>query len=201
MLLIIGLGNPGEKYKKTRHNAGFIIIEELRKKWNFPEFKFTKKFNSELSKEKLSLSSPFSKGRVREGFLSRLFHQTNKNDIILAKPQTFMNRSGETVREIMNFYKLTLENIIVVHDDLDIEIGKYKISANSSSAGHKGVQSIINNLGTQKFKRIRIGVEKIGGRKKRGNISGNKFVLQNFKEEEIKKVKNLAEGIEFDLIV
>jgi len=201
MLLIIGLGNPGEKYKKTRHNAGFIIIEELRKKWNFPEFKFTKKFNSELSKEKLSLSSPFSKGRVREGFLSRLFHQTNKNDIILAKPQTFMNRSGETVREIMNFYKLTLENIIVVHDDLDIEIGKYKISTGSSSAGHKGVQSVINNIGTQEFKRIRIGVEKSGGRKNRGNISGDDFVLRDFEEDEIEKVRKLAKKIQVDLMV
>jgi len=196
MLLIIGLGNPGEKYKKTRHNAGFIIIEELRKKWNFPEFKFNKKFNAETS-----ISPPLEKGELKGDLKNKLLYPTNENKTILAKPQTSMNRSGEAVRKIMDYYKLTPENIIVIHDDLDIEIGKYKISTGSSSAGHKGVQSIINNLGTQKFKRIRIGVEKIGGRKKRGNISGNKFVLQNFKEEEIKKVKNLAEGIEFDLIV
>ena len=200
MLLIIGLGNPGDKYKKTRHNAGFIIIEELRKKWNFPEFKSNKKFNAELSKEKLSLSFPFSKGKVRERFLSRLFHQTNKNDIILAKSQTFMNRSGESVRKIMDFYKLTPENIIVIHDDLDIEIGKYKISTSSSSAGHKGVQSVIDNIGTQEFKRIRIGVEKSGGRKNRGKISGDNFVLQDFEEDEYKKVKELAEKIQVDLI-
>jgi len=196
MLLIVGLGNPEEKYKKTRHNAGFIAVDKLRKKWNFPEFKFNKKFNSETS-----ISPPLEKGELKGDLKNKLLYPTNENKTILAKPQTSMNRSGEAVRKIMDYYKLTPENIIVIHDDLDIEIGKYKISANSSSAGHKGVQSIINNLGTQKFKRIRIGVEKIGGRKKRGNISGNKFVLQNFKEEEIKKVKNLAEGIEFDLIV
>ncbi len=196
MLLIVGLGNPEEKYKKTRHNAGFIAVNKLRKKWNFPEFKFNKKFNSETS-----ISPPLEKGELKGDLKNKLLYPTNENKTILAKPQTSMNRSGEAVRKIMDYYKLTPENIIVIHDDLDIEIGKYKISANSSSAGHKGVQSIINNLGTQKFKRIRIGVEKIGGRKKRGNISGNKFVLQNFKEEEIKKVKNLAEGIEFDLIV
>jgi len=196
MLLIVGLGNPEEKYKKTRHNAGFIAVNKLRKKWNFPEFKFNKKFNSETS-----ISPPLEKGELKGDLKNKLLYPTNENKTILAKPQTSMNRSGEAVRKIMDYYKLTPENIIVIHDDLDIEIGKYKVSANSSSAGHKGVQSIINNLGTQKFKRIRIGVEKIGGRKKRGNISGNKFVLQNFKEEEIKKVKNLAEGIEFDLIV
>ena len=181
MLLIIGLGNPGEEYKKTRHNAGFIIIDELRKKWNFPEFKFNKKFDSEISEKSHKL-------------------QITNYKLLLIKPQTFMNRSGESVRKIMDFYKLTPENIVVIHDDLDIEIGKYKISTGSSSAGHKGVQSIIDNIGTQEFKRIRIGVEKTGGRKNRGNISGDNFVLQDFEEEEIEKVKKLTEKI-LDLIV
>jgi len=181
MLLIVGLGNPGEKYKKTRHNAGLIVIDELRKKWNFPEFKFSNKFNAEVSKKSCGLWV------VGCGLL-------------LVKPQTFMNRSGESVRKIMDFYKLTPENIIVIHDDLDIEIGKYKISTSSSSAGHKGVQSVIDNIGTQEFKRIRIGVEKSGGRKNRGKISGDNFVLQDFEEDEYKKVKELAEKIQVDLI-
>ncbi|NCF75140.1 MAG: aminoacyl-tRNA hydrolase [Xanthomonadaceae bacterium] len=170
MKLIIGLGNPGKKYEKIRHNAGFIIIDELQKKWKFPEFKFNKKFNSEISKENYEL--------------------------LLVKPQTFMNRSGEAIYRVINFYKFPPKDIIVIHDDLDIEIGKYKISVNLPSVGHKGVQSIIDNIGTQEFKRIRIGVEKFGGRKNRGNISGENFVLQNFKEEEIKKIKKLVEEIE-----
>ena len=196
MLLIIGLGNPEEKYKKTRHNAGFIAVDKLRKKWNFPEFKFNKKFNAETS-----ISPPLEKGELKGDLKNKLLYPTNENKTILAKPQTFMNRSGETVREIMNFYKLTLENIIVVHDDLDIEIGKYKISTGSSSAGHKGVQSVINNIGTQEFKRIRIGVEKSGGRKNRGNISGDDFVLRDFEEDEIEKVRKLAKKIQVDLMV
>ncbi|MCD6149468.1 aminoacyl-tRNA hydrolase [bacterium] len=180
MLLIIGLGNPGEEYKKTRHNAGFIIIDELRKKWNLPEFKFNKKFNAEVSKKSCGL-------------------WVMGCGLLLVKPQSFMNRSGEAVRKIMDYYKLTPKNIIVIHDDLDIEIGKYKISANSSSAGHKGVQSIIDNLGTQKFKRIRIGVEKAGGRKNRGKISGNDFVLQDFEEEEIEKVRKMVGDIKKEI--
>lgn len=181
MILIVGLGNPEKKYKNTRHNAGFIIINELQKKWDFQEFEFNKKFDSEIS-----ISPTLGNGNA-------------KNKIILVKPQTFMNCSGEAVQKIINFYKLTPENIIVIHDDLDIEIGKYKISTGSSSAGHKGIQSIIDNIGTQKFKRIKIGVEKFGGRENRGDISGENFVLQNFEDEEIEKVKNLVTKIEKEI--
>ena len=173
MKLIIGLGNTGKKYENTRHNAGFIIIDELQKKLGFPEFKFNKKFNSKMTKKNYEL--------------------------LLVKPQTFMNCSGEAIQKIINFYKLTPENIIVIHDDLDIEIGKYKISTDSSSAGHKGIQNIIDNIGTQEFKRIKIGVEKFGGRENRGKISGENFVLQNFEGEEIEKVKNLAGEIEKEM--
>lgn len=199
MLLIIGLGNPGEKYKKTRHNAGFIIADELQKKWNFPEFKFNKKFDSEMT-EGVILSVILSEsalGGEAEG--SRANISPNENKLILAKPQTFMNRSGEAARKIMDFYKLTPENIIIIHDDLDIEIGKYKISKDLSSAGHKGVQAVINNIGTQDFKRIRMGVEKEGGRENRRNISGDDFVLQNFEEEEAEKLKRLVREIEKEI--
>lgn len=171
MKLIIGLGNPGEKYQKNRHNAGFIILDELKKNCNFPDFEFSKKFNADIS----------------EGILEG-------DKIILAKPQTFMNNSGEAVQKIMNFYKLAPEAILVIHDDLDIDFGNYKISNDSGPAGHNGVQDIIDKVGTQNFKRIRIGIEGEEKRKTR-IIPGDVFVLQDFSEEELEKIKNLAKGI------
>jgi len=171
MTLIIGLGNPEEKHKNNRHNSGFIIIDELRKNWGFPDFEFSKKFNSEIS----------------EGN-----HEREKT--VLAKPQTFMNNSGEAVRKIMSFYKLTPEDILVIHDDLDIDFGKYKISTDSGPAGHKGVQDIIKKIGTQKFKRFRIGTEGTEKRKTR-TIPGDEFVLQNLSDAELKIIRNLAKEI------
>lgn len=168
MKLIIGLGNPGEKYKNNRHNAGFIMLDKIQKKLSFPEFYFEKKFNAEIS----------------EG----------PNKILLVKPQTFMNNSGEAVQKILSYYKLMPNDLIVIHDDLDIEIGNYKISSDSSAAGHNGVQDIMNKLGTQNFKRIRIGVEAAGGRQNR-IISGEDFVLQDFTEEEIKKIASIESAI------
>ncbi len=175
-LLIIGLGNPEKKYFQTRHNAGFILLDELRKKWNLPTFSARKKFIAEIS----------------EG---NIIHHLPTTLCLLTKPQTFMNFSGEAVKKIIDYYKLGTENIIVIHDDLDIEIGKWKISYGSSSGGHNGVQNIIDNLGTQNFFRIRIGVEKEGGREKRGLISGEKFVLENLTTEELEKIKKLADPI------
>jgi PTH1 family peptidyl-tRNA hydrolase len=160
-MLIIGLGNPGKEYEKTRHNAGFIFLNEMSNANNFSPFSFDKKFNAEIS----------------EGFL-------NTEKYILAKPQTFMNNSGNSVRALINFYKLEPDDIIVAADDLDIEIGNYKISRNTKAAGHNGIQSIIDNISTQNFTRIRIGIETAGGRKKRGEISGHDFVLQNFSNAE-----------------
>lgn len=171
MKLIIGLGNPGEKYEKNRHNAGFVILGELKKAWDFPGFEFSKKFNADIS----------------EGNI-------NEEKIILAKPQTFMNNSGEAVQKITSFYKLTPEDIIVIHDDLDINFGEFKISNDSGAAGHNGVQDIIDKIGTQNFKRIRVGIEGEEKRKTR-IIPGDVFVLQDFSAEELEAVKNLAKEI------
>ena len=171
MKLIIGLGNPGNKYVNNRHNSGFIIIDELKKDWDFPDFEFSKKFNAEISEG--------SRGEEK---------------MILAKPKTFMNNSGEATKKIMSFYKLTPESILVIHDDLDLDFGKYKISTDSGPAGHKGVQDIIKKIGTQNFKRFRVGTEGTEKRKAR-IIPGDEFVLQDFSEEEIAKIKNLAKEI------
>ena len=171
MKAIIGLGNPGNKYAKNRHNAGFIILDELQEDWSFPDFEFSKKFDADIS----------------EG-------NRNGEKILLVKPQTFMNESGEAVQKIMSFYKLTPEDITVIHDDLDINFGEMKVATDSRAAGHNGVQDIIDKLGTQNFKRIRIGIEGEEKRKTRA-IPGDVFVLQDFSDEELETIKNLAKEI------
>ena len=162
MKIIIGLGNPGKKYLGTRHNVGFEFLDKLKKELDFPEFEFNKKFNAEIS---------------------------TKKETVLVKPQTFMNLSGEAVRSILDFYKLSPEDILVIHDDKDIALGEYRLADDSSSAGHNGVQNIIENLGTQKFKRIRIGVGI------ETNLPSDVFVLQKFSEEELEKVEKVLDDV------
>lgn len=162
MKIIIGLGNPGKKYLGTRHNVGFEFLDKLKSELDFPEFEFNKKFNAEISVKK---------------------------EIILVKPQTFMNLSGEAVRSILDFYKLSPEDITVIHDDKDITLGEYRLADDSSSAGHNGVQNIIDCLGTQKFKRIRIGVGA------ETNLPSDVFVLQKFSDEELEKIEKVLEDV------
>ena len=176
MKIIIGLGNPEEKYSGTWHNIGFDIISKLREDWNFPDFEFSKKFNAEISEGNYKL-------------------QTTNYKLLLVKPQTFMNLSGETINKILEFYKLTPSDIIVIHDDLDIALGKFKIATDSTSAGHNGVRNIIDNLGTQKFKRLRIGI----GEEMDGAIScrldAHDYVLRKFSEEEVEKINSIFDNI------
>jgi PTH1 family peptidyl-tRNA hydrolase len=169
MKLIIGLGNPGKEYEKTRHNIGFRVLDEMTE-----DFKFEKKFNAEIKKE-----PTFAKASAGK-------------QIIFAKPQTFMNNSGIAVSAIAKFHKIKPENIIVIHDDMDLAFGKIKISFGSRSAGHNGVQSIIDSLGTNEFYRIRIG---IGPRPEK--IPADKYVLQKFSASEEKEMKKIfSEAIE-----
>jgi peptidyl-tRNA hydrolase, PTH1 family len=157
MLLIIGLGNPGKKYQKTRHNAGFKVVEEIAIKFAFPEFKFYLPLEAEISER-----------------------MAGQKKVVIAKPQTFMNSSGEAVKKIIKKWGISAENLIVVHDDLDIVIGKIKISKNRGAAGHKGVDSIIKELKTKDFTRFRIGIQPKTGKPK----NPEKFVLQNFAKKE-----------------
>lgn len=129
MKLIIGLGNYGKEYEKTRHNYGFIVIDEFAKKYDFPKFK-------------LSLFSLIS----------------IKDNIVLAKPQTYMNNSGKAVKAIANYYKIEPKDILIIHDDADIELGKIKKDENRGSGGHNGIKSIIEYLETKNFKRLRMGI-------------------------------------------
>lgn len=179
MILVIGLGNPGEKYKKTWHNLGFITADELQDSNEFSNWKLKTRFKAEIS----------------EGALG-------DEKTILAKPQTFMNKSGQAVKKIVSNYKLqvspkiTSPGLVVVHDDIDLPLGKIRIIKNRGSAGHKGVQSIIDELGTKNFIRVRIGVEP--KQHFQSAFAAEKFVCQKFQEKEeiIKKiVKNAAAAI------
>jgi PTH1 family peptidyl-tRNA hydrolase len=160
MKLIVGLGNPGDQYANTRHNIGFSTLDALRKAWRFPDFAFCKKFNAEIS----------------EGHRSQ-------EKILLVKPRTFMNLSGIVVRALTDFYKLSPNDIVLIQDELDLPLGKHKIAADSSSAGHNGVKNIIEHLGTQAFARLRIGID-IPERKETGALDAHDFVLSGFTPEE-----------------
>jgi PTH1 family peptidyl-tRNA hydrolase len=167
MYLIVGLGNPGKQYEKSRHNIGFVIADKANLEFQMPNFKSNPKTKCQMSK-----------GRI------------NSKTIIIAKPQTFMNESGQAVRALTNFYKIKPENIIVIHDDLDLPLGEFKIQKNRGAAGHNGAQSVIDQLGTQDFIRLRVGIASPGAKK-----TGADFVLGKFSKTETEKLKktiNLA---------
>lgn len=133
MKMVVGLGNPGREYESSRHNVGFFLLDALQKNFDSTDWK---KSDRELISETRILSEK----------------------ILLVKPQTFMNLSGESVVPLVNFYKLPLENLIVVHDDMDLPVGKIRIRAKSNSGGHHGIDSIISLLGTNNFPRVKIGI-------------------------------------------
>ena len=133
MILIVGLGNPGKQYEQTRHNIGFDVIDYMANKYNI-----------DVKREKF-------KGICGEGFIE------NKK-VILLKPLTYMNLSGESIRELANFYKLEDDEIIVVYDDISLDIGRLRIREKGSAGGHNGIKSIIQNLGGDKFPRVKVGV-------------------------------------------
>jgi PTH1 family peptidyl-tRNA hydrolase len=157
MKIIIGLGNPGKEYHKTRHNIGFLVLDELHKQLG---------------------SSDISAWTHDKKFQAEVCGVTYKNEkIILVKPQTYMNDSGVSVQQIMHFYKATVRDIIVVHDDKDIPLGEIKVQINRGSAGHNGIKSIIEHLSTQDFTRVRIGIRSDNEKKMKDTP---KFVLGKF---------------------
>ena len=172
MKIIIGLGNPGPKYKNTWHNVGFLVLEELQKNLGTENFKANPKLKAEISTGKL-------KGEK----------------IILAQPQTFMNLSGEAVGAILHYFKAKIEDLIVIHDDIDLALGKIRLAKNSSAGGHNGIKSIIENLKTQDFLRLKIGVKTARLEK----METADFVLEKFGDQaktiktEIKKAASAIE--------
>ncbi|MBD7915198.1 aminoacyl-tRNA hydrolase [Clostridium sp. Sa3CUN1] len=162
MFLIVGLGNPGKEYDGTRHNIGFEAIDYL-----------SKKYNIDVNRTKF-------KGVFGEGFI-------NNKKVVLLKPSTYMNLSGESIREAINFYKLENEEVLVIYDDISLEVGKLRIREKGSAGGHNGIKSIISNMSTDIFPRIKIGV----GQPKGDLVS---HVLGKFNQEEINDLNEVIES-------
>ncbi len=159
--LIVGLGNPGKEYELTRHNAGYLCAEYLGKSLDLGNFIEKKDLNCQLATGNAS-----------------------GKRIIVIKPTTFMNLSGESLVKVMNFYKLTIDNIIVIHDELDIDFGSIRTKSGGGSAGHNGIKSIIQHVG-EDFNRIRIGIKNDNLSK----IDSADFVLQKFSKDEQAKLE------------
>jgi PTH1 family peptidyl-tRNA hydrolase len=171
MKLIVGLGNPGEKYRITRHNVGFMFVDFLGKdKGNFSS-------KNQFKAEILEIGQGDSK-------------------LILAKPQTFMNNSGDAVSRIMQFYKIKKEDVTVAHDDLDILFGEFKINFAKGPKIHNGIISIEEHIHTSEFTRVRIGVD---ARISENRIPGQEYVLSSFTPEEQKKLNAIFNEIEKSL--
>ena len=159
MKLIVGLGNPGERYQKSRHNVGFILLDKFAADNNL-NWRKVERFNSEVA--------DYSNG-------------------LLIKPQTFMNNSGDAVSKLVNFYKIFPDNLIIIHDDVDLPLGSVKKQKGKNSAGHHGVEDIIEKLGTKDFWRIRVGI----GKPEDKNIPVDEWVLQDFGENELDIIAKL----------
>lgn len=172
MILIVGLGNPGSKYKNSRHNTGFKFLDdfgfEITKE--SPDFQMSNKHNAEILRT---------------------------DNFILAKPMTFMNDSGRAVSFIFNFYKLKPSDIYVVHDDLDISLGEYKIQKGVGPKVHYGIKSIEKELGRSDFWRVRIGID---NRDSENRISGEDYVLQNFSIDETRVLIEVFKNVAKDLL-
>lgn len=171
MKLIVGLGNPGKKYARTRHNVGFMALDFLRtrlaEKYTVSDWELSKKFNAEMCGTTIG-----------------------SQKIILLKPMTFMNASGQSVQLAAAFYKLMPKDIVVVHDDKDLPLGEIRCQFDRGAAGHNGVHSIAEQLSTKAFERVRIGIAS-EDQKRMADMSA--FVLSNFALFERSKIKKLLQ--------
>ncbi|WP_232699020.1 aminoacyl-tRNA hydrolase [Brevibacillus daliensis] len=160
MKVIIGLGNPGKQYEDTRHNVGFLAIDKISKQLNIP------------------LSQMKFRAIIGEGNVSG-------EKVLLVKPQTYMNLSGETVGQLVSYYKITANDLIVIYDDLDLPVGKLRLRVKGSAGGHNGIKSIIAHLGTQEFNRIKIGID----RPEQGK-SISDYVLHSFPKSDMSFIQD-----------
>ena len=156
MKMIVGLGNPGKEYENTRHNVGFMVLDNWMNKHNFT----------------------FDKNKLN-GLYSIIKY--NNEDVLVLKPLSFMNLSGTVIRAFMNYYKIDVNDLLVIYDDKDIALGSVKLKKNGSSAGHNGIKNIIENLKTENFKRLKVGLSK-------NNVAMVSFVLGKFNNDEMCKL-------------
>lgn len=161
--LLIGLGNPGREYKDTRHNFGFMLIDRIAVRLNARGLKVQSK-----------------------AIVTDAIYEDRK--LILAKPQTYMNLSGQSVQGLVHFYKIPLTNVMVLSDDLDIPFGTIRIRAAGGFGGQRGLSSVIENLGTKDFPRLRLGIGRPPGR-----IDPANFILQNFSRDEMKSISEILD--------
>ncbi|TWT11095.1 aminoacyl-tRNA hydrolase [Streptococcus sp. sy004] len=165
--MIVGLGNPGSKYEKTRHNIGFMSIDRLVKE----------------------LDVNFTEDKIFKAMLGWSFIQQEK--VYFVKPLTYMNNSGLAVRALLTYYNISVEDLIVIYDDLDLEVGKIRFRNKGSAGGHNGIKSIISQLNTQEFDRIKIGI----GRPK-PKMTVINHVLGNFEQEELILIENTLDKVD-----
>jgi PTH1 family peptidyl-tRNA hydrolase len=169
MVIIAGLGNPGKKYEKTRHNMGFLAIDELAEK-------------NDIKVNKLKHKALIGDGRI------------SGQRVLLVKPQTYMNLSGESLREIVDYYDIAIEDLIVIYDDLDVEIGGLRVRKKGSAGSHNGMKSIVQHLGSKDFPRVRVGIGQSKG------ADWKDFVLSKTSKTEeailAESVKNAALAVE-----
>ena len=160
MHMIVGLGNPGSRYAKSRHNVGFMAVDLLAKHWQVPIKR--------------------SEGKALTGCTT---YQGQR--VLLVKPQTFMNESGQAVSLLADYYKIALPQILVIYDDLDLPVGRLRLRAKGSAGGHNGMRSVIKYLGTDIFPRLRIGIGSVPD-----NMQGMNYVLSQFSAEEASVIAN-----------
>lgn len=183
MKCVVGLGNPGEKYKHNRHNAGFMVVDRL----------LSQIINNQIPNNKQTQNTKF---QINNKFLAGIIQI---DEIMLVKPTTFMNESGKSVAAITRFYKVKNEDLYIIHDDLDISLGNFKIQHGKGPQIHNGLKSIEEQLGTDKFWNVRIGVE---NREVRGNkgIPGVEYSLQNFSPNEAEIIGKVIDQAANDLL-
>ncbi|TVX95791.1 aminoacyl-tRNA hydrolase [Cohnella terricola] len=173
MRWIVGLGNPGSSYAHTRHNAGFMVVDELARRWG------------------IDVSAQKCKALVGEA-------RVGDTKAALLKPMTYMNLSGESLRAFMDYYKVKLEDLIVVYDDLDTDVGRIRLRYQGSPGGHNGIKSIIQHVGTQSFNRVRVGIS----RPEPGIVISD-YVLSKFAKSEQealrKSIEEACDAIEYAL--
>ena len=163
MYLIIGLGNPGSRYQQTRHNIGFMVLEDIAARW-------------EVDIKQKSFEALWNRGKVAGA------------NALLAMPQTYMNLSGNAVRRLQDYFKVDTGNVIVIHDDLDLPFGTMRLKAGGGDAGHKGLKSILNCLGSADFMRVRMGIGKPVGR-----TPVEDYVLQKFNQDESDRLQQIIQ--------
>lgn len=171
MKLIIGLGNFEEKYLFTRHNVGFMAVDFF--------------VNSNSTANNTANNASFKTEKKLKSLVAK--YKFNNEDIIVIKPLTYMNLSGEALFAVMNFYKIEAKDILVIYDDISIDLGKVRFRNSGSDGGHNGIKSIIQHIGTKDFDRLKIGIGP------QPNIPSEAFVLQNFKKEELNTLKELLQ--------